>query len=111
MPKQIIPILEFAYRVGFTNLYDWQARVLLRYEAGEPVALAACNYSGKTSTVFPIASLWTLANFPKARLMYMSATWLQVTNQFFASLTRFQGMRFFAGWHQTFLRVFVRRRP
>ena len=30
--------------------------------------------------------------------MYMSATWLQVTNQFFASLQRFQGMRFFAGW-------------
>jgi hypothetical protein len=28
----------------------------------------------------------------------MSATWLQVTNQFFASLGRFQTHRFFAGW-------------
>ena len=35
---------------------------------------------------------------PTARLMYMSATWLQVTNQFFASLTRFQGHRLFSGW-------------
>jgi hypothetical protein len=78
VPK-LIPILEFAYRIGFTNLYDWQARILLRYEGGEPTAAA-------------------LYNFPKARLMYMSATWLQVTNQFFASLSRFQGNRLFAGW-------------
>jgi hypothetical protein len=95
---QIIPILEFAYRLGFTNLYDWQARILLRYEAGESTAAACANYSGKTSVLFPTAALWTLHNFPRARLMYMSATWLQVTNQFFASLQRFQGMRFFAGW-------------
>ena len=61
--KQIIPILEFAYRIGFTNLYDWQARVLLRYEAGEPVAAACANYTGKTSVIFPICALWTLANF------------------------------------------------
>ena len=30
--------------------------------------------------------------------MYMSATWLQVTNQFFASLARFQTHRMFVGW-------------
>ena len=30
MPK-LVSILEFAYRIGFTNLYDWQARILLRY--------------------------------------------------------------------------------
>ena len=98
MPKQIIPILEFAYRIGFTNLYDWQARILLRYEGGEPTAAACANYTGKTSVVFPVAALWTLYNFPRARLMYMSATWLQVTNQFFASLARFQTHRMFVGW-------------
>jgi hypothetical protein len=97
VPK-LVPILEFAYRIGFTNLYDWQARVLLRYEAGEPVAAACANYTGKTSVVFPVAALWTLHNFPRARLMYMSATWLQVANQFFAGLERFQGHRMFAGW-------------
>jgi len=97
VPKQIIPILEFAYRIGF-NLYDWRCHVLLRYEAGEPVAAACANYTGKTSVIFPIYALWTLANFPRARLMYMSATWLQVTNQFFAGLARFQTHRMFAGW-------------
>lgn len=79
----LIPILDFAYRLGFKSLYDWQCRILLRYEAGEPVAAACANYTGKTSVIFPICALWTLYNFPKARLMYMSATWLQVTNQFF----------------------------
>jgi phage terminase large subunit len=97
VPK-LVPILEFAYRLGFTNLYDWQARILLRYEAGEPVAAACANYTGKTSVLFPTAALWTLHNFPRARLMYMSATWLQVTNQFFAGLERFREHRLFAGW-------------
>jgi hypothetical protein len=89
---------EFAYRIGFTNLYDWQARILLRYEGGEPTAAACANYSGKTSVVFTVAALWTLYNFPRARLMYMSATWRQVTNKFFAGLERFRERRMFAGW-------------
>ena len=97
MPK-LVPILEFAYRIGFTDLYDWQCKILLRYEAGEPTAAACANYTGKTSVIFPICALWTLHCFPKGRLMYMSATWLQVTNQFFASVQRFQGHRLFAGW-------------
>jgi hypothetical protein len=97
VPK-LVSILEFAYRIGFTNLYDWQARILLRYEGGEPTAAACANYSGKTSVVFTVAALWTLYNFPRARLMYMSATWLQVTNKFFAGLERFRERRMFAGW-------------
>ena len=96
MPK-LVSILEFAYRIGFTNLYDWQARILLRYEGGEPTAAACANYSGKTSVVFTVAALWTLYNFPRARLMYMSATWRQVTNKFFAGLERFRERRMFAG--------------
>jgi hypothetical protein len=40
VPK-LVSILDFAYRIGFTNLCDWQARILLRYEGGEPTA-AAC---------------------------------------------------------------------
>ena len=67
MPK-LVPILEFAYRIGFTNFYDWQCKILLRYEAGEPTAAACANYTGKTSVIFPICALWTLANFSRSRL-------------------------------------------
>src|SRR4029077_11169804 len=70
--------------------YDWQCRILLNYEAGYPTAAAAANFSRKTSTVFPICALWTLANFPTARVMYLSATGSQVEKQFFAALTRFR---------------------
>ena len=94
----LVPILDFAYRLGFKSLYDWQCRILLRYEAGEPVAAACANYTGKTSAIFPICALWTLYNFPRARLMYMSATYDQVVNQFFAGLARFSDHRYFAGW-------------
>jgi hypothetical protein len=47
--RRLVSILEFAYRLGFTNLYDWQSKILLCYEAGEPVAAACANYTGKTS--------------------------------------------------------------
>lgn len=36
----LVPILDFAYRLGFRNLYDSQCKILLRYEAGEAVAAA-----------------------------------------------------------------------
>jgi hypothetical protein len=94
----LVSILDFAYRIGFTNLYDWQCRILLRYEAGEPVAAACANYTGKTSVIFPICALWTLYNFRTARLMYMSATYDQVVNQFFAGLSRLATHPYFAGW-------------
>jgi phage terminase large subunit len=93
----LISILDFAYLLGF-RLCDWQCRILLRYEAGDRTAVAACNFSGKTNVVFVIAALWTLYCFPAARLMYMSATFDQVANQFFAGLNRLRDMRFFAGW-------------
>ena len=70
VPK-LISILDFAYLLGF-RLYDWQSRILLRYEAGERTAVAACNFSGKTSVVFTVAALWTLYCFPRGRLMYRS---------------------------------------
>ena len=57
-----IPILFFADEVLGIHPYDWQCRILLNYEAGHPTAAAAANFSGKTSTVFPICALWTLAN-------------------------------------------------
>ena len=96
--SEITGILEFAYHLGFTNLYDWQCRILLRYQAGDPTAAACANFTGKTSTVFPVCSLWTLYNFPRARVQYLSATGAQVRNQFFAALNRFSSHRFFAGW-------------
>jgi hypothetical protein len=95
---KLVPILDFAYRLGFKSLYDWQCKVLLRYEAGEPVAAACANFTGKTNLLFPVAALWTLYNFPTARLMYMSATHDQIVNQFFAGLKRFSDHRLFSGW-------------
>jgi hypothetical protein len=94
----LVSILDFAYRIGFTNLYDWQSRILLRYEAGESVAAACANYTGKTSIVFVICGLWTLYCFPRSRLMYMSATHDQVVNQYFSVFSRFSDHRCFAGW-------------
>jgi phage terminase large subunit len=94
-----IPILIFADSVLGITPYDWQARILLNFEAGNQTAAAACNFSGKTSTVFPIAALWTLFNFERSRVMYLSATGVQVKNQFFASLARFRSRPAFARWN------------
>ena len=86
--KPKIPILLFAESILGIRPYDWQCHILLNYEAGKQTAAACANFTGKTSTVFPIAALWTLYSYPRARLMYLSATSAQVKNQFFASLER-----------------------
>ena len=80
------------------QLYDWQSRILLNYEAGHQTTAACANFTGKTSTVFPVAALWSLYNFPRSRVMYLSATSAQVRYQFFASLARFHNRPAFAGW-------------
>jgi hypothetical protein len=96
--KQPIPILLFAESILGIRPYDWQCQILLHYEAGNQTAAACANFTGKTSTVFPIAALWTLYSFPRARLMYLSATSSQVRNQFIASLERFRNRPGLAGW-------------
>jgi phage terminase large subunit len=98
MTEPTIPILFFADEILGIHPYDWQCRILLNYEAGHPTAAAAANFSGKTSTVFPICALWTLANFPTARVMYLSATGSQVEKQFFAALNRFRNFPAFGSW-------------
>jgi hypothetical protein len=104
--KPKIPILLFADSILGIQPYDWQCQILLNYEAGKPTAAACANFTGKTCTVFPIAALWTLYNFPRARLMYLSATSAQVKNQFFASLERSRSRPGLAGW--TWLETEVR---
>src|SRR5260370_41571937 len=104
--NRAIPILLFAHSVIGIQPYDWQCKILLNYEAGFPTAAACANFTGKTSAVFPIAALWTLYSFPRARLMYLSATSAQVKNQFFASLSRFRHRPAFTGW--TWLETEVR---
>ena len=89
-PRPIIPILLFAYSYLGIRPYDWQARILETYATGNHTAVAAANFTGKTSTVFPAAALWTLYNFPHARVMYLSATGSQVEKQFFAAMARFR---------------------
>jgi hypothetical protein len=85
-----IPILLFAEDGIGIQPYDWQCQILLSFEAGFPTAAAACNFSGKTSMLFPTAGLWLLYCFPRARAMYLSSTGSQVKNQFFAALSRFR---------------------
>jgi phage terminase large subunit len=97
-PNPKIPILLFADSILGVQPYDWQCKILLNYEAGNPTAAACANFTGKTSTVFPIAALWTLYNFPRSRVMYLSATGVQVKNQMFASLNRFRSRPALAGW-------------
>lgn len=104
--KPKIPILLFAESILGIRPHDWQCHILLNYEAGIQTAAACANFTGKTSTVFPIAALWTLYSFPRARLMYLSATSVQVKNQFFASLDRFRSRPALAGW--TWLETEVR---
>ncbi|HET9376718.1 MAG TPA: hypothetical protein VFO40_17215 [Chthoniobacterales bacterium] len=98
MDNQPIPILLFADSILGIQPYDWQCKIVLSYEAGFQTAAACANFTGKTSTVFPIAALWTLYSFPRSRIMYLSATGAQVKNQFFASLDRFRSRPAFAGW-------------
>jgi hypothetical protein len=93
-----IPILLFADSILGIQPYNWQCQILLNYEAGFPTAAACANYTGKTSIVFPVCALWTLYNYPRARLMYLSATGAQVKNQFFAALQRFRFRPAFTGW-------------
>jgi hypothetical protein len=107
-PAPKIPILLFADSILGIQPYNWQCQILLNYEAGFPTAAACANFTGKTSTVFPIAALWTLYCFPRARVMYLSATGAQVKNQFFAALNRFRFRPAFAGW--TWLETEVRNR-
>jgi phage terminase large subunit len=94
-----IPILIFADSILGIHPYNWQTQILLNYEAGNPTAAACANFTGKTSTVFPIAALWTLFNYPRARVMFLSATGVQVKNQFFASLARFRTRPALRGWN------------
>jgi hypothetical protein len=96
--KAKIPILLFADSILGIQPYDWQCRILLNYEAGYPTAAACANFTGKTSDLFPICALWTLYNFPRSRVMYLSATGAQVKNQFFAALSRFRFRPAFTGW-------------
>jgi hypothetical protein len=91
MDGQPIPILLFADSIlAIKTLYDWQATVLLSFESGDQTAIAVCNNGGKTSTVFSAAALWCLYSFPKARIVYLSATHKQFKEQFFSNLSRFR---------------------
>jgi hypothetical protein len=97
-PAPKIPILLFSDSVLGIQPYDWQCQILLNYEAGFQTAAACANFTGKTSTLFPIAALWTLYCFPRSRVMYLSATGAQVKNQFLAALARFRFRPAFTGW-------------
>jgi hypothetical protein len=83
IPKARLGILEFTQSALSINAYDWQRKTLAHIEAGHPTALTACNGAGKTSTVFVVAALWCLFNWPRARIVVTSASWSQLRKQFF----------------------------
>ena len=97
-PKPRIPILAFAYSYLGLRLYPWQQKILETYATGNHTAVAASNFSGKTSILFPCCALWTLYCHPTARVMYLSATGAQVDKQFFAALNRFRDRPAFSSW-------------
>ena len=70
-PKPRIPILAFAHSYLGIRPYDWQAKIPETYATGNHTAVAAANFTGKTSTVFPAAALWTLYCHNTARVMYL----------------------------------------
>jgi phage terminase large subunit len=104
MPQ--ISILAFADSVLGIQPYEWQSRILLRYEAGDRVAAACANNTGKTSTVFPICALWSLWVYPRARVQYITASGDQLKHQFFSYIRKYADRRAFAGW--SWLEVEVR---
>jgi hypothetical protein len=93
-----IPIIVWAASVLKIDVYDWQANILMDFERGNQTAAACANFTGKTGCLFPICALWMLYSFPRSRVMYLSATGVQVRNQFMSSLNRFRTRPAFAGW-------------
>jgi hypothetical protein len=97
-PKAKLGILDFAESVLGLHLYGWQRTTLAHIEAGHPTALTACNGAGKTSTVFTTAALWTLFNWPTARVLVTSASWSQLKKQFFETIRTWQNHQLFRGF-------------
>jgi hypothetical protein len=93
-----IPILVFADSVLGFRPYPWQSRILLNYEAGNRIAAACANNTGKTSTIFPICALYTLFSFPRARVQYITASGDQLKHQFFSYIRRFADRPAFKDW-------------
>src|ERR1700730_2589045 len=106
MPQ--ISILAFADSVLGIRPYEWQSRIVLRYESGDRVAAACANNTGKTSTVFPICALWSLWVYPRSRVQYITASGDQLKHQFFSYLRKYADRRAFAGWQ--WLEIEVRNR-
>jgi hypothetical protein len=106
MIKAKISILAFADSVLGIQLYDWQCRFMLAYEAGHQTAAACANFTGRTVDRLPDRGPLDHVLLPRSRVMYLSAISAQVRNQFFASLAQFQNRRTLAGW--TWLETEVR---
>lgn len=89
-PKARLGILDFTESVLSIRPYQWQRETLCHIEARHPTGLTACNGAGKTSTVFVSAALWTLFNWPRARVVVTSASWSQMKEQFFDTIRMWQ---------------------
>src|ERR1700733_14671048 len=93
-----LSILFFAYSVLRLRPYKWQGEVALSVESGARTALAACNGSGKTQTLFVLVGLYLLYTFPRAQIVYLSASGSQVAKQFFPNLHQYADHPAFKGW-------------
>lgn len=84
--------------VGFARiqlgleLYRWQELVLWDIlNASMPVALAAANGSGKTSTIAAPALLWHCLMFPGSEVVTTAGVFRQVKEQLWGQIKRFHG--------------------
>ena len=80
------------------NLYRWQELVLWDLGLSDiPVALAAANGSGKTSTIAAPALLWHCLAYPGSEVVTTAGVFRQVKEQLWGQIKRFHG-RLGADW-------------
>jgi hypothetical protein len=74
------------------NPYGWQIETLEAFGRGYPVALVACNGSGKTTEVAGSAVEWFFEKHPQGWLVATSSSFNQLQNQTWAAIeTRLPG--------------------
>lgn len=84
-PRQWLTPWELAIVRG-RNPYGWQVEALEAFGRGYPVALVACNGSGKSTEVSGGAVDWFFYRYPQGQLVATSSSWNQLANQTWAAL-------------------------
>ncbi|MEO0796296.1 MAG: hypothetical protein AAFX93_14095 [Verrucomicrobiota bacterium] len=86
------------------DIYPRMAEIFARIDANfleaEPEArrvnVKTCNGAGKTTRMFPGVAFWIMSVFPRAKVIYTTASGTQLSTQFWPALTKFESR--FEGW-------------